>query len=285
MPVVENPSLVPPVGGGGDNGSGVVFPPGGGGGIPPGGVPGGGGGSGPNFTFTLNDIVPCVLRKVENRTTDQALALDWLKDALLELSSNGDYRDDFIDLELLGPAYNLTAGTQEYSESVILPVGHLNIATLDIRLWIDPPTNSQWIKLQPAHYQKVDKASQGLSQPNEWYRFGYYIGFNTVPDQAYQIQARVLKYHPISFNAGIGSTVILLPRDWNEILCWAAAQRGFMELEQYEKASNIHRLLYGDPKMPDKPGLVAGRVKKRANEAWRQQRPLSPTIRQVSYRR
>ena len=281
MPVVENPNLVPPIGGG-DGGDGTVFPPGGGGGIPPGGVPGGGGGTGPNFTFTLNDIVPCVLRKVENRTTDSALALEWLRDALLELSSNGDYRDDFIDLEILGPTFNLTVGTQEYSEAVILPVGHLNIATLDIRLWIDPPVNSRWIKLEGSSYQRTDESSVSNSQPGRWYRFGYFIGFFPFPDKTYQIQARLLKYHPIAYNS-LGLTVILLPRDWNEILCWAAAERGFMEFEQYEKAAEIHRLLYGDPNVPDRPGIIAGRVKKRANEAWRQQKQLRPVVRRMTH--
>jgi hypothetical protein len=258
-----------------------VFPPTGGGGIPPGGVPGGGGGTGPNFTFTLCDLADCVIRKVENRTTDQTRALEWLRDALIEISSNGEYRDDFIDLEILGPTFNLTAGTREYSEASIIPVGDLNIATLDIRVWVDPPTNSRWIKLDPSHYQRADASSTGQSQPGTWYRFGYYIGFDPIPDKAYQVQARVLRFHPIAY-ADLCHTVILLPRDWNEILCWAAAERGFMELEEYEKAAAIHTRLFGDPENPNKPGLIAGRIKKRENESWRQQKTLRPTVRQAT---
>jgi hypothetical protein len=66
-------------------------------------------------------------------------------------------------------------------------------------------------------------------------------------------------------------------------VCWAAVQRGFMGLEEFEKAGMIHTLIYGDPKHPEKPGLLNSRKKKRERERWREESRLSPVIRRYSY--
>jgi hypothetical protein len=244
--------------------------------------PGGGGGSGPGGKFTLCDLAQEVLIKVENRQLEQDRALAWLRDALIEISSNGTYRDDFVELEVLGVPFNLTAGIQEYDESNFLPVAtDFNIATLDIRLWQDPPFNTKSTKLNPSHYQRTDESSSAPSMPSSWYRFGANIGFYPPPNLTYQTQARLLRFHPIN-DQDLCTTVILLPRDWNEILVLAAAERGFIELEEYEKAGQIHALLFGDPDNPIRPGIIAGRIKKRANEAWRQQKALRPVVRSMT---
>jgi hypothetical protein len=98
-----------------------------------------------------------------------------------------------------------------------------------------------------------------------------------MPNAAYQVQARVLRRHPIT-DAALSTTVILLPREWNEVLEWAAAIRGFMELLEYEKAAAVRSLLYGDPKHPEKPGLIEGVKKRRKREAWRQTVGLRPVV-------
>jgi hypothetical protein len=243
--------------------------------------------------FRIQDIEQCVIRKVENRQTDVALVDEWLRDALIELSSNPDYRDDFDQLQVLGPVSNLVAPvgttvTQEYDESQFLPAttpATINKASLDFMLWADPPTNVQRRQLKPSNFQDADQfmsTSISASTPVEWYRFGSTIGFNPPPNQAYQVQARFLQFHPIN-DDNLNQTIILLPREWNEVLCWAAAERGFMELLEYEKAMKIHQLLFGDPKHPDKPGLIYGVKKRLKQEAWRQQQGLRPIIRGYSY--
>lgn len=234
-------------------------------------------------SFAISDLASEVIIKCENRTTDLNRAYKWLVDAILEITSNPDYRDEFCELEMLGPVFTLTGSTtaslsvQEYDESNIIPTGEINNATLDILIWRDPPFNTVRQKLNPSHYQETDKSVVTLAPPTSWYRFGGQIGFYPSPDQDYQVQARVLRQHPI-VDAAVQTTVILTPRDWNEILIQAAVEKGFIELGEYEKANAIHQLLYGDPKYPTKPGMINGRKKKRGREAYRTSQGLRPIV-------
>jgi hypothetical protein len=92
----------------------------------------------------------------------------------------------------------------------------------------------------------------------------------------------MLRQHPI--NATLNQTQILIPNDWNEILVWAAVQRGFMEYLEYEKAQKVHMLIYGDPKYPNRPGLLEARKKRREFEAHRTEEPLRPVYRRICRR-
>jgi hypothetical protein len=240
-------------------------------------------GPGGNPIFLISDLASEVIIKVENRITDISRAYVWVRDALIEISSDPDYRDEFCELEVFGPQFNLTGGSttppavQEYPESNLITAGDINIATLDILIWRNPPFNTIRQKLNPSHYQETDKSVVVNAVPISWYRFGNNIGFYPVPDLNYQVQTRVLRMHPINDQV-LQATPILLPRDWNDILIWAAAERGFMELEEYEKANAIHTMLHGDPKYPSKPGIMNGRKKKRAKEAWRTTGRLRPIV-------
>jgi hypothetical protein len=232
-------------------------------------------------TFTIDSLVPEVLIRVENRTTDTSRAEVWLRDTILELASDPDYRDDFLELEEWGPQFILTGGNspstavQEYLETDFVPTGDVNNATLDILIWLDVPPSTNRRKLDVSHYQKTDKFQQVYSIPTEWYHFGPYIGFNPVPNLNYQVQARICRQHPFN-DSNLGSTLILLPRDWNEVIIWAAVQRGFMELMEFEKASAVHTLLYGDPKnVAGEPGLIYHMKRKRRKEQYRQEQRLS----------
>jgi hypothetical protein len=49
-------------------------------------------------SFTIGQLVPEVILRTENRTTDTTRAAIWLRDALLEISGSPDYRDDFVEL-------------------------------------------------------------------------------------------------------------------------------------------------------------------------------------------
>lgn len=241
--------------------------------------------------FFIDDLVNEVLLRTENRTTDTARARIWLRDALLEITANPVLRDEFDELEVLGPLFNLTGGAsilagsiQEYAFSNIVPAGDYNIATLDVLLWTDPPTNSNRIKLEETHYQASDKVNPFTGQPAEWYRFADTIGFVPAPQLAYQVQARIYIQHPINDNLP-GQTLILINRDWNEILIWEAVRRGFAELKQYETAQEIYMMLHGDPNDSSKPGLLYGRKKRRAKESFRDSVPLRVKKRAYGYGR
>ena len=235
-------------------------------------------------SFTIGDLVNEVIYRVENRITDTARAAIWLRDSLLEISGNPDYRDDFDQLEVLGPTFNLTQNVQTYAFSNLVPAPSLpnssgyNMSTLDVFMWTDYPTNSIRRKLNPTHYQDADKFQTALSLPTEWYRFADTIGFNPVPNAPFQVQARILQEHPID-DDNLAGTTILLPREWNEVLVYMAAMRGYLELLEYEKAQTLRVVLQGDPKFPGKTGLIEAIKKRRKREAWRQEVPLRPVLR------
>lgn len=238
--------------------------------------------------FTIGDLVDEVLIRTENRqgAANQQRAAVWLRDALLELTSDPQLRNEFDELEVYGPQFDLNgniavnASQQEYDFNNLLVPGDYNISTLDILLWTDPPTNSNRIRLVETSYQDSDRISPYPGQPCKWYRFNNLVGFTPPPNLDYTVQARIYKMHPISDS--IPDTPILIGRNWNEILVWAAVQRGYAELEQYEKAANIHGMLYGDPEQPNRPGLLEGRKKRHEKEAWRQQKSLRPVVRRYS---
>lgn len=239
-------------------------------------------------TITLSQLAPEVIARLENRTSDLARANQWLADTLLELTCDPKLRNDFDELEVWGSQWNLTPGTQEYPFSNFLnPNLEYNQAALDVLLWTDPPNNTVRIKLNPSHYQDTDRATvnqnplQG-SQPGEWYRFGDSIGFNPVPGQEYQVQARCLKMHPINTDDP-GTTVLLLSREWYDVLEWGAVERGFMELLEFDKAAAIHKLLHGDPAHPDQLGIWGAKYTRRQKENYRVTTQLRPVIRQYGY--
>jgi hypothetical protein len=229
-------------------------------------------------SFIIQQLEQEVLIRCENKTSDTSRADVWLRDALLEFTSDSDFRNEFDQLEEYGNAFNLTPQVQEYAETNLVPINDYNTSTLDILIWQDPPTNSIRRKLMQSHYQKADNFQPTFSLPTEWYRFAQTIGFTPVPDKAYQIQTRMLRQHPIN-QAQLNQTVILIPNDWNEVLVWAAVERGFMEYLEYEKAQKVHVLLYGDPRHPDRPGLLEGKKKRREMEAHRTEEPLRPVYR------
>jgi hypothetical protein len=223
-----------------------------------------------------------VIIRSENRLPEINRTYVWLKEALLEISGNPDYRDDFLELEEFGPKFILTPGTQEYNQILLVPNGDFLLATLDILIWQNPPINTIRRKLNPTHFIDADKISAPIvSLPTQWYRFGASIGFDPTPDKAYQVQVRLLRQHPIN-DSQLSTTICLLPRDWHDILIWSAVERGFMENNEYEKAQAVHTLLYGDPKDSTKPGLIKSRKKTRSREAWREQQALRPRVARYS---
>jgi hypothetical protein len=224
--------------------------------------------------FYIGDLTSEVLLRCENRTNDTNRAAIWIRDSLLEISGSPDYRDDFVELEELGPVFNLTARVQEYAENLLAPTGDIVSVVDDILIWVDYPANTVRRKLDTSHYQKTDRFTPTYSIPSEWYRHSTNIGFNPLPDKPYQVQWRMVKQHPINDNV-LTQTVILLPRDWNEVLVWTAVYRGFTELMEYEKAAKIYQLLHGDPKDTSQPGLFYSVKRKRRKEAWRMESRLT----------
>lgn len=249
----------------------------------------------------ISDLVPEVIARLENRQSEVGRAAYWLRDALIELTNDPILRDDFDELEVWGAPWQLTPNQQEYPFSNFIgvplvgppglppnsdqPPVQYNQATLSVLLWQDYPQNNVRIKLNPTHYQDADRCTTNFnaaSLPSEWYRFGDYIGFSPTPNQNYQVQARILMAHPIATPDPAG-TQILLSSEWFEVLVWGAVQRGFLELQEYDKAGAIYTMLHGDPKYPNKVGLWGAHHKRRNKENYRQSIGFRPVVRAYSY--
>lgn len=239
-------------------------------------------GPGTGFQTKIADLESEVLLRTENRTQDASRADVWIRDALLEISGSPDYRDDFVELEVLGPTSNLVSNQQEYPEEQFFQLGDVASLIDDLMIWVDFPTNKIRRKLDASHYQKSDRFTPVFSLPTEWYRYSGIIGFNPIPDVPYQVQARTVRMHPINDNQ-LNQTIILLPRDWNEVLVMAAVQRGFIELMEYEKANKVHTQLYGDPDNKAQPGLIFHVKRKRRKEAWRSESRLTVVKRPIMW--
>jgi len=239
--------------------------------------------------FAIGDLVNEVLLRCGNRTTDAARASIWIRDALLEITADVDLRDEFDELEIYGTPFCLTgsisaaASVQEYAFANIVPSGSYNMSTLDIMLFTDPPTNSNRIRLNTTSYQDADRINPFPGQPTKWYRFNDLIGFSPTPDKNYKIISRLYQMHPIN-DGNLNATIILIARDWIEVIVYAAVLRAFIETEEYEKAQGVRTLLYGDPKYPERVGLIEARKKRRMRENWRRQGALRPTIRRYGSR-
>jgi hypothetical protein len=235
-------------------------------------------------TFTICDLVPEVLIKMENRTQDSARAQVWLRDVLLEISSNADYRDEFDQLELWGTQGTLTPGVQEYPESIFVPDTISNLGNMDMLIWLNPPNNTIRKRLDYMSVLESDRFQPLNSLPTQWYRFNSNIGFNPVPDLNYLVQPRIVQQHPID-DANLCNTTILLPREWNHLLVLAAVEQGYIEYSEYDKAASIHKLLYGDPETPKEPGLFKKAKRRHQRERWRTTQALRPVYKPVMWGR
>ena len=240
---------------------------------------------GPGSGITIADWAPEVCKKLEGKTTQITRAYEWMANALVELSGNPDLRDDFDELEVWGDPLTLSApiggvGTQEYPFSSFLnPDLEYNQSTLDVLMYLDPPSNTKRIKLHPSHYQDADRMTTGgFSQPSDWYRFGDNIGFNPTPDKAYTVLARCLKLYPIN-EQSLGETKILLTRQWKSVIVHAALIYGYIENQEFDKANAIKVMLYGDPKHPNDRGMIGAVHTRRMKESHRESVGLRPIIR------
>jgi hypothetical protein len=100
--------------------------------------------------------------------------------------------------------------------------------------------------------------------PSIWAPFGSQIVLRQVPDQPYPLTIRYWLKVTLDPTAAVGvinATVINLPDDWLEIVDYGSQMRGYMDLQEPDKAMAIRTLLYGDPGNRKKnPGIIKQRL-------------------------
>jgi hypothetical protein len=100
--------------------------------------------------------------------------------------------------------------------------------------------------------------------PFRYTRQGNMFLFGTQPGQPYNMYLPYQIRHP--FNPDLVTTPIRMPPEWNDVVAYAAAERGAVMLRWNDQASYLHQLLFGDPssQMKDgtlgRPGLISARL-------------------------
>jgi len=192
----------------------------------------------------ISDRVATVQLMLGNRADLASRIPVWLANAYVELASNipfSDLEDSDTILTVAG------ADTYDYPASARGIVA----STLTVNSQPRPLTkkNIAYIDIYPS-------TNRGI--PVVWAPFNYKQVLRPIPDDGYMIVRRFWTKPVVDFTSTttINATSLSVPDDWLEVVDYAAALRGFVELKDREKAKDTRILLYGDPKDPSNPGLI-----------------------------
>jgi hypothetical protein len=207
-------------------------------------------------TVTINDILPDVTLILQNRTDiSKYNPASFARKAIQELT----LAYPFEELRVVGPRVTLTPNQYQYPVSFFLNAGDdysqiqglcvFTTPQVAFPLKYDTPTGIQTILFIPG----------GL--PSKWTRFGQYIWIGTQPALPYAAFMLYQKRHPFESGTSLGSSIIMMPPEWLEIVQYATAYRlAAGPLRWSDMAKDLHMLLYGDPNDPSQPGLIKRRV-------------------------
>lgn len=237
-------------------------------------------------TLAINGLINKVRANLQNRadvsesqSNPEMRPSAWIRDALRELTANYP----FEELRVTGPLVTIAPGAGWQGSNYAYPVSQYLNPGDDVTLTEDPvifltPQQAASVGLVVQSTNTVaysmdyltPKAIQSLlfipgGIPFRYTRFGSQFWFGTQPGQPYATYLPYQMRHP--FNPDLVTTPIRLPQDWFNILSWAAAEVGAMNLRWNDQANFIHTTLYGDPKsaIPGtgelaRPGLIAAKI-------------------------
>jgi len=237
-------------------------------------------------TLTISGLINKVKANLQNRAdvsetqgNPEMRPSAWIRDALRELSANYP----FEELRLPGPMQTIGPGLGWQGSNYAYPVSQFLNPGDDVTLTEDPVIflNGQQavsVGLVTSTSNQVGysmdyltpKAIQPLlfipgGVPFKYTRYGSQFWFGTQPGQPYNVYLPYQIRHP--FNPDLVTTPIRMPQDWFDILAYAAAERGALNLRWNDQANFIHTTLYGDPKsaIPGtgelaRPGLIAAKI-------------------------
>lgn len=119
-----------------------------------------------------------------------------------------------------------------------------------------PTTQTPLYKRNVAIIDRYGTSSTGI--PSIWAPFGNQIVLRAVPNDAYPLTIRY--WQKVVLSEDLAETELLVPDDWLEIIEYGAQLRGYIALQDPQGAASVRLMLYGDPKLPDKPGLIKQRL-------------------------
>lgn len=234
---------------------------------------------------TINDLVNKVKANLQNRsdvsetqTNVEMRPSAWIRDALREITANYP----FEELRVTGPLVTIGPGLGWQGSNYMYPVSMFLNAGDDMTLMEDPViflTGAQAAMAGKVNTTSnvvgfgmdylTPKAIQSLlfipgGVPFKYTRYGNMFWFGSQPGQNYNVYLPYQVRHP--FEPDLPKSPIRVPADWFDIVAYAAAERGAVNLRWNDQATYIHNLLYGDPasQMKDgtlaRPGLIAARL-------------------------
>lgn len=238
--------------------------------------------------LTINDLINKVKANLQNRSDVSEAATNpemrpsaWIRDALREITSTPDL--PFEELRVNGPLVTIGPGLGYKGSNYAYPVSMFLNSGDDMVFSEDPviffngqQATSAGLAITTSNVvgysmdYLTPKAIQPLlfipgGVPFKYTRYGAQFWFGTQPGQPYNVYLPYQIRHP--FNNDLVTTQIRLPLDWMDILAYAAAERGAVNLRWNDQATYLHNLLYGDPKsmipgtgQMGRPGLIAAKI-------------------------
>ena len=194
----------------------------------------------------------------------------WLRDAIREITAS----QPFAELQVTGPVVTIGPGLGWQGSNFAYPVSMFLNPGDDVTLTEDPAiflasNQAAGLPIRPVPVQTINQMVSGNlvaygmnfiklkafqseifipgGVPYKYTRWNTQFFFGPQPGQQYLVYLPYQKRHPFH-DSNLPSSLILMPRDWHDIIAYAAAERGAIALRWNDQANFIHTLLYGDPK-------------------------------------
>lgn len=203
----------------------------------------------PIYTTIADHIIP-VVSLLGGRTDKNSDISKWILAGYRDIA----HTVPFEDLEVVqATACVANIGTVDY------PTDARAIKSVTLQFPVQNPVSNRPIyKRNKAITDRYAITPTGV--PSIWAPFNYQMHLRQVPNDSYPL---IINYwQKVVPNAtDVNDTLIMVPDDWLEIVEYAAQERGWIDLQEFDKANAIHQLLWGDPNSRGKnPGLVKKRL-------------------------
>lgn len=214
-------------------------------------------------THTIGDLVPKVIADLQQRTDVATIAPGYIADALIEITESYP----FEELRVTGPPVQVSVS--ENSAAAFLNGGDDYSSNEVFTIFIDPPANTVKDTLDYKTPKAIAIITSPVTQgiPKWWTRWGTKIRIAPVPNQTYTVFMDYQRLHPLPDDPNsLSSQQLMIPKSWEEIVSYAAAERISIVKRWSEQTTLIHTILYGDPEYQSsegkrgRPGLIADRL-------------------------
>jgi hypothetical protein len=208
-------------------------------------------------TTRIADLIPNVTLLLQNRSDIGSYNPGFfIQRAVQELTL--EY--PFEELRTTGPQVPLVVNQYSYPVSYFTNPGDDYTTPYAVNIFVDYPQNTVAF---PLHYE----TPAGMRPmtfipgafPARWSRFGPNIWLGPQPQYPYVVFVDYQIRHP--FDANLEETIVRMPAEWLEVVEYSAAYRmAAGPLRWMDMATYCKQMLYGDPKNPQQPGLIAALV-------------------------